>query len=236
MCANQFARNLALIGPEKQAILARSRVAVFGLGGVGGHAAEALARCGIGALDLIDKDVVEPTNLNRQIVALHSTLGQPKAEVMRRRIQDINPACRVQAFSVFFLPETADQFDFCVYDYIVDAVDNVTAKLALCEKAAAANRPIISCMGMGNRLAPEQLCIADIYETSVCPLARVMRRELKKRGIPALKVIYSKEEAQARFDTDGKPIISSMAFVPAAAGLLMASAVVRDLTGLIHNA
>lgn len=231
METNQFARNLVLIGQEKQSKLAGSRVAVFGLGGVGGHAAEALARCGIGALDLIDKDRVDITNLNRQIVALHSTVGQYKAAVMQRRVLDIHPACRVQAFPVFFLPETADQFDFSAYDYIVDAVDNVTAKLVLCEKAAAAGTPIISSMGMGNRLAPELLQVADIYETSVCPLARVMRRELKKRGIPALKVVYSTEVAESRFDADGNPIVSSMAFVPAAAGLLLASAVVRDLLG-----
>lgn len=236
MYTHQFERNLSLIGAEKQKRLAGSRVAVFGLGGVGGHAAEALARCGIGALDLVDKDVVEPTNLNRQIVALHSTLGKSKAEVMKNRVLDIHPGCRVNAYPVFFLPETADSFDFTDYDYIIDAVDTVTAKIALCEKAFAARRPIISCMGMGNRLAPEQLRIADIYATSVCPLARVMRRELKKRGIPALKVVYSTEEAQPRFSADGSPIISSMAFVPATAGLLLASAVVRDLIQPVHNA
>lgn len=235
MFSSQFERNLALIGEDKQKILLGSHIAIFGLGGVGGHVAEVLARCGIGALDLIDKDVVEPTNLNRQIVALHSTIGQSKAEVMRRRVLDINPSCNVRSFPIFFLQDTAKRFDFSIYNYIVDAVDNVTAKLLLCEKAAAANRPIISCMGMGNRLAPEQVCIADIYETSVCPLARVMRRELKKRGIAALKVAYSTEKTQACMDKNGNSIVSSMAFVPATAGLLMASVVVRDLIGTSTN-
>ncbi|MBQ7288421.1 MAG: tRNA threonylcarbamoyladenosine dehydratase [Clostridia bacterium] len=235
MLNRQFERNIALIGEEGQGLLSRSRVAVFGLGGVGGHAAETLARCGIGALDLIDKDVVEITNLNRQTIALHSTLGQPKAEVMKRRVLDINPNCRVTARSIFFLPETADDFDFTAYDYIVDAVDNVTAKITLCEKAAAAGTPIISSMGMGNKLDPEQLHLADIYETSVCRLARVMRRELKKRGVSALKVVYSTEETVPRFDAEGSPVVSSMAFVPAAAGILLASAVVHDLTASINN-
>lgn len=226
----QFARNIALIGKDKQERLKNSRVAVFGLGGVGGHTVEALARCGVGELDLIDKDRVDITNLNRQIIALHSTVGIEKTEVMKNRVLDINPNCKVNTYSMFFLPETADRFDFSVYDYIVDAVDNVTAKITLCQKAAEAGVPIISCMGTGNKLDPQKLCVADIYKTTVCPLARVMRRELKNKGIRSLKVVYSTEQTQTRFDANGTPLISSISFVPSVAGLLMASEVVRDLT------
>lgn len=228
---NQFERNIALFGEEKQKILTGSRVAVFGLGGVGGHAAEALARCGVGALDLIDKDRVDITNLNRQIIALHSTLGQQKADAMKKRVLDIYPDCKVTAYPLFFLPETAHLFDFTAYDYIVDAVDNVTAKIALCEMASAAGTPMISSMGMGNKLDPAKIKIADIYDTSVCRLARVMRRELKKRGIPSLKVAYSTEITQPCFDDAGNSIVSSVSFVPSAAGLLMAAEVVKDLIG-----
>ncbi len=226
----QFVRNVALIGKDKQDRLKNSRVAVFGLGGVGGHTVEALARCGVGQLDLIDKDRVDVTNINRQIIALHSTVGIEKTEVMKNRVLDINPDCKVNAYTMFFLPETADRFDFSRYDYIVDAVDNVTAKITLCQKAAEVGVPIISCMGTGNKLDPQKLCVADIYKTTVCPLARVMRRELKNRGIKSLKVVYSTEETQTRFDDNGAPIISSISFVPSVAGLLMAAEVVRDLT------
>ncbi len=235
---SQFARTELLIGNDGIGRLARSRVAVFGIGGVGGYAVEALARSGVGSLDLIDHDKVDLTNLNRQIFALHSTLGRYKVDVAKERIADINPQARVNAFQVFYLPETAGQFDFTQYDYVIDAIDTVTGKLALIERAQEAGVPVISSMGAGNKMDPSAFQVADIYETSVCPLAKVMRRELKKRGIKKLKVVYSKEQPQVPVrqpqsgQTSGserKTAPGSNAFVPSAAGLILAGEVVRDL-------
>lgn len=227
----QFARTELLLGEEAMERLRASRVAVFGIGGVGGHAAEALTRSGVGALDLIDNDRVSETNLNRQIIALHSTLGRYKTEVMRERILDINPEAKVRIHNCFYLPETADQFCFSDYSYVIDAIDTVTGKLQLVLEAQAAGIPIISSMGAGNKLDPTAFSVADIYETAVCPLARVMRRELKSRGVKSLKVVYSKEKA--REPLEGKQRIpGSTAFVPAVAGLILAGEVIRDLTGI----
>lgn len=192
---DQFSRTELLLGKEAMERLSQARVAVFGVGGVGGYVVEALVRSGVGAIDLIDNDKVCLTNLNRQIIAMRSTVGQYKVDVMRERILDINPECRVEVYRCFYLPETQDEFDFTQYDYIVDAVDTVTAKISLVMQAKEAGVPIISSMGAGNKLNPAQFEVADIYQTSVCPLAKVMRRELKKRGVKDLKVVYSKEEA-----------------------------------------
>ena len=209
-------------------ILKNARVAVFGIGGVGGYVTEALARSGVGALDLTDKDRVCLSNLNRQIIATHKSIGKYKTEVMRERILDINPEAEVRTHECFYLPETKGEFDFSSYSYVVDAVDTVTAKLSLAEEAQAAGVPIISSMGAGNKLNPFLFETADIYETSVCPLARVMRRELRKRGIDHLKVVYSKEAPLRPLrEADGP---GSTAFVPSVAGLLIASEVIRDLT------
>ena len=214
--------------------LSRARVAVFGLGGVGGYAAEALTRSGIGALDFVDHDVVSESNLNRQILATADTVGRYKADVARERALSVNPDATVHAYRVFYTPETAAQFDFSRYDYVVDAIDTVTGKLSLVEEAYRTGTPLVSSMGTGNKLRPSMLEVSDIYETSVCPLARVMRKELRKRGIPRLKVVWSREtplepsgDAPAR--ASGRPVPGSTAFVPAAAGLLLASEVVRDL-------
>jgi len=222
----QFARTALLLGPAALDKLAAARVAVFGLGGVGGHAAEALARSGVGALDLIDGDTVSESNLNRQIVALRSTLGQPKARVMAERIRDINPACDVTPYEIFFDAATAGRFDFTRYDYVLDCIDTVTSKLLLIELCHAAGTKIISCMGAGNKLDPSRFEVADIYSTSVCPLAKAVRTELRRRGVPSLKVVYSREEPV----TNARPP-GSVAFVPSVAGLLMAGEVVRDLIG-----
>ncbi len=236
---NPFSRTELLLGPEAMERLARCRVAVFGIGGVGGYAVEALARSGIGALDLIDDDRVSLSNLNRQLHALHSTLGQYKVDAAEQRIRDINPDCRVTTYKTFFLPETQDQFDFTRYDYIVDAIDTMKGKLALAEKAQAAGTPIICAMGAGNKLDPTAFRVADIYQTSVCPLARVMRTECRKRGIKHLKVVYSKETpvrplgdvpADERKGSVRRDIPGSTAFVPAAAGLIIAGEVVKDLS------
>lgn len=209
-------------------ILKNARVAVFGIGGVGGYVTEALARSGVGALDLTDKDRVCLSNLNRQIIATHKSIGKYKTEVMRERILDINPEAEVRTHECFYLPETKGEFDFSSYSYVVDAVDTVTAKLSLAEEAKAAGVPMISSMGAGNKLNPFLFETADIYETSVCPLARVMRRELRKRGIDHLKVVYSKEAPLRPLrEADGP---GSTAFVPSVAGLLIASEVIRDLT------
>ena len=225
-----FSRTELLLGKEAVNRLSRARVAVFGVGGVGGYVAEALARSGIGCLELIDKDQISLSNINRQIIALHSTIGRFKAEVMRDRIKDINPDAEVYVHNCFFLPETADSFDFSSYDYVVDAVDNVTAKLELAARASEAGVPVISSMGAGNKLHPELFKVADIYKTSVCPLARVMRRELKKRGIRKLKVLYSEEQPResGRYEK-GQRITASIAFVPSVAGLMIAGEVIRDL-------
>lgn len=230
----QFERTGLLLGEETVALLQKKRVAVFGIGGVGGFTAEALVRSGIGAIDIIDKDVVDITNINRQIIAVHSTVGRPKVEVMRERLLDVNPDCEIRMHECFFLPETAEQFDFSVYDYVVDAVDTVTAKLELALRAEQTGTPIISAMGAGNKLDPSRFEVADISKTSVCPLARVMRRELKKRGIDHLKVVYSREEPltpKQRLEEGGRRSLpGSVAFVPSVAGLMIASEVIRNLT------
>ena len=234
----QFLRTEMLLGSEALQRLQRSRVAVFGLGGVGGYTVEALARSGVGSLDLIDSDTVSISNLNRQILATHSTVGMRKVDAARQRILDINPDCRVETYPIFYTPETADRFDFTRYDYIVDAIDTVTGKLALVERARDAGTPIICCMGTGNKLDASAFQVADISKTSMCPLARVMRKELSKRGIRHLKVVYSQEEARTPTGWEeeaaalGKrQIPGSVAFVPGAAGLLLAGEVIRDLTG-----
>lgn len=232
----QFSRTEILLGAEAMEKLYRARVAVFGIGGVGGYTVEALARCGIGTLDLIDSDTISIFNLNRQILATHATVGRLKVDVAKERILDINPNCVVRTYPCFYLPETAEQFDFTQYDYIVDCIDTVTGKLQLVEQAVAAGTPIISSMGTGNKLDPSGFQVADISKTSMCPLARIMRKELKKRGIPHLKVVYSQEEALTPVGTEeecarlGKrQIPGSTAFVPGAAGLILAGAVIQDL-------
>ena len=241
---DQFVRTEAIFGEAAMKRFAAARVAVFGIGGVGGFAVEALARSGIGALDLFDDDTVAPSNLNRQLIALHSTLGRKKTEVMRERILDINPEAAVTVHNLFYLPETAARIDLSVYDYIIDAVDTVSAKLELVCRANQAGVPIICSMGAGNKLDPTRFEVADIYKTSVDPLARVMRRELKKRGIRHLKTVYSKEEPSAlkreitntavagRPGDSKKQAPGSLAFVPSVAGLILAGEVLKDLAGL----
>ena len=235
---DNFIRTRWLLGEAAMQRLAESRVAVFGVGGVGGYVVEALARSGVGAIDLCDKDDVDETNLNRQIIALQSTVGRPKVEVAAERIRDINPDCRVTAHQLFYLPETADRFDFSEYDYVVDAVDTVTAKLSLIMRAKEAGVPLISSMGAGNKLDPTAFRVADIYDTTVCPLAKVMRRECRKRGIEHLKVVYSTEEAMVPQSEEPvgeqpsghrKQSPGSVAFVPSVAGLIIAGEVVKDL-------
>lgn len=226
----EFCRTKLLVGDTAMKRLKEAHVAVFGIGGVGGHAAEALARSGVGAITLVDKDTVDISNINRQMVALHSTVGREKTEVMKERILDINPHCLVQTYQCFYLPETKDEFDFHNYDYIVDAVDTVTAKIQLVLEAKRCDTPIISSMGAGNKLRPELFEVADIYKTSVCPLAKVMRRELKKRGIDGLKVVYSREEAIRPTFAEGEEVVpGSVAFVPSVAGLILAAEVIKDL-------
>ena len=236
-----FARTRLLLGDEGLARLAASRVAVFGVGGVGGFAVEALARSGVGALDLVDSDTVDSTNLNRQIIATLPAVGRPKVEVAAERVASINPACTVQAHRCFFLPETTGTFDFAAYDYVIDAVDTVSAKIALVEEARAAGIPIISSMGAGNKLDPTAFRVADIFETSVDPLARVMRRELRRRGIDGLKVVYSTESPRPPAATPeavkggSRPAPGSVAFVPSVAGLILGGEVVRDLAGAVEK-
>ena len=249
---NQFSRTEVLIGKEALERLSKAHVAVFGIGGVGGYVVEALVRSGIGNFDLIDDDKVCLTNLNRQIIATRDTIGRYKVEVMRERILSINPDAEVTTHRCFYLPENAQDFDFSSYDLVVDAVDTVTAKLEIVMRAKESNIPVISCMGVGNKLNPTQLEIADIYKTSVCPLAKVMRRELRKRGVDKLKVLYSKEEPITPLDdsedtcrehcvcppgttrkcTQRRAIPGSISFVPSAAGLIIASEVVKDLAGI----
>ena len=236
---NQFSRTEILLGKYGVERLKKSRVAIFGIGGVGGYVAEALARSGVGALDLIDNDEVSITNINRQIIALHSTVGRPKVDVMKERILDINPECNVRIFQCFYLPETKNLFDFTEYDYVVDAVDTVTAKIQLIVQAKEAGVPIISSMGAGNKLNPASFEVADISQTSVCPLARVMRQECKKRGIKNVKVVYSKEKpVESKLTAEEKKSAEqkgnglapgSCAFVPSVAGLIIASEVIKDL-------
>ena len=220
----QFERTSLLIGEEAINKLNNSKVLIFGVGGVGGYVAEALARTGVGSITIVDKDTVSESNINRQIIALHSTVGRDKVDVLKERMLDINPDIQVDARKCFFLPDNAHEFDFGQYDYIVDAVDTVTAKLQIIVQAKEASVPVISAMGAGNKVHPEMFEIADIYKTEMCPLAKVMRRELKNRGIKKLKVVYSKEKPVYKGDVPG-----SIAFSPSVAGLLMASEVVRDL-------
>ena len=232
----QFSRTELLLGAENMERLARSRVAVFGIGGVGGYTVEALARSGVGTLDLIDNDTVSLTNLNRQIIALHSTIGQYKVDAAAARIHDICPETVVHAHRCFYLPETADEFDFSQYDCVVDAIDTVTGKLELVMRAKEAGVPIICSMGAGNKLDPSAFRAADIYETKVCPLARVMRTECRKRGIQKLRVVYSEEmpvtPAESAESVPGKRSVpGSTAFVPSVAGLIIAGEVIRILCG-----
>ena len=234
---DQFSRFRLQVGQEPLNRLQAARVAVFGLGGVGGHCAEALARSGVGALDLIDNDTVSLTNLNRQLVALHSTVGQYKVDVMARRIADINPNCKVTTYPTFYLPECADSFDLSQYDYVIDCIDTVTAKLELIRRCHELGVKIISSMGTANKLDPTKLVVTDISKTSMCHLARIMRKELRLRGINHLKVVYSTEQAltprtdlpDAMEETNKRSLPSSNAFVPAAAGLILAGEVVREL-------
>ena len=234
---NEFSRTRMLLGEDAMTRLAAARVAVFGIGGVGGHVVEALARSGVGTLELIDNDTVSLTNINRQIIALHSTVGMPKVDAARARVLDICPQTQVIAHRAFFTPETAAQFDFTQYSYVVDAIDTVSGKIELAVRAHAAGVPILSCMGAGNKLDPTAFEVTDISKTSVDPLARVMRRELRRRGIEHLTVVYSKEPARTPLpDPDveaekGKrrSVPASNAFVPAVAGLIAASKVIRDL-------
>ncbi len=231
-----FNRTKRLIGEESVLTLGKKHVAVFGIGGVGGHVCEALVRSGIGEFTLVDKDVVDVTNINRQIIALQSTVGINKTTVMHKRMLDIHPDVSVHEKICFFLPENADTFDFGAYDYVVDAVDTVSAKLAIITKAKEAGVPVISAMGAGNKLDASRFRISDIYKTSVCPLAKVMRRELKKRGIRDVKVVWSDEapHTSSRPESDafgGKPTPASISYVPAVCGLLMAQEVIRDLCG-----
>ena len=248
---NQFSRTQLIFGAEGMERLRRARVAVFGIGGVGGYAVEALARSGIGTLDLVDDDRICLTNLNRQLHATRKTVGQFKVDVAQERIHEINPDAVVYTYKTFYSPQTADQFDFSQYDYVVDAIDTVTGKLALVEQAQRSGVPIISSMGAGNKVDPAAFEVADIYDTSVCPLARVMRQELRKRGIRKLKVVYSKEPpltpiddmtiscrthcicppGTARKCTQRRQVPSSNAFVPSVVGLILAGEVVREISG-----
>jgi len=253
---DQFHRTALLLGRENIDKLKNRRVAVFGVGGVGGHTAEALCRCGIGMIDVFDGDVVDITNINRQLIATHSTIGRDKVEVMRERLLEINPDVKVGAFKLFYLPETADSVDLSIYDYIADAIDTMTAKIELVCRAAELNIPVISSMGAANKLDPTAFEVADIYETSVCPMARIMRKELKKRGVESLKVVYSKEIPIRREDDhyqsavtgndaeknagnfscvneihamSHRPLPASIAFVPPVAGLILAGEIIKDL-------
>ena len=240
--ADQYSRTRLLLGESGIERLRSARVILFGLGGVGGYTAEALARSGIGHLDLVDDDTVSLTNLNRQMLALHSTIGKYKVDVAAQRIRDIDPTIEVSTYKTFFLPETADRFDFTQYDYVIDAIDTVTGKLALIAKAKEAGVPVISCMGTGNKLDPTAFRVADISKTSGCALARIMRKECGKRGIKGVKVVFSEELPLEPFEiTDDSPepqrqgssrraLPGSTAFVPGTAGLIMAGEVIKDLS------
>lgn len=249
---DQFTRTELLFGKEAMEKLAQSRVAVFGVGGVGSFTVEALARSGVGTIDVFDDDKVCLTNLNRQLIATRKTIGQYKVDVMKERILEINPKAVVHTHQCFYMPDNADEFDFSVYDYIVDAIDTVTGKIELILRANAANVPIMSCMGAGNKLDPTRFEVTDIYKTSVCPLAKVMRKELKVRGIKHLKVVYSKEPARTPIEDESvscksncvcppgterkcstrRQVPGSTAFVPSVAGLIIAGEVIKDLTGI----
>ena len=225
---DQFQRTRMLIGQEKLDILAAAKVLVFGVGGVGGYVCEALCRAGVGRIDIVDKDVVDVTNINRQIIATHETVGRPKVEVCRKRMLSINPDVKVEARQCFYLPERASEFDFGAYDYVVDAVDNVTAKIDIICNARAAGVPVISSMGTGNKLDPTMFKIADIEKTRVCPLAKVVRKELRKRGVFGVKVLYSEEEPRKPLSDDTRTP-ASISFVPSAAGLIIAGRVILDI-------
>lgn len=244
-CNQRFLRSRLLLGGANMDRLAQSKVAIFGVGGVGGYAAEALARSGVGSFVLVDNDQVDITNINRQIIATTKTIGRDKVEVMKERILDINPQAQVEARKCFYLPENAQEFDFSGYSYVIDAVDTVTAKLEIIMQAKACGVPVISAMGAGNKLDPTRFEVTDLYKTTMCPLAKVMRHECKKRGIKKLKVVYSTEQPRrpvepipqekqpaqaARRDTPG-----SIAFVPSVAGLILAGEVVKDLTGVLNS-
>lgn len=234
---DQFSRTSILIGRNNIEKLQNARVALFGIGGVGSFTAEALARAGVGSITLVDNDKVSLTNLNRQLIALHSTLGKYKTDVMANRITDINPSAKVICKNVFFNKDTLSQFDFKTFDYVIDAIDSVSSKLLLIEKCCECNVPVISCMGAGNKLDPTKFEVSDIYKTSVCPLAKVMRYELRKRNIKKLKVVYSKEEAispviekiDKEDQAEKRSIPGSISFVPSAAGLIIAGEAVKDL-------
>ena len=233
----QFSRTELVLGKENVDKLKKARIAIFGLGGVGGHVCEALARSGVSNFDLIDNDTVSLTNINRQIIATLNTVGKNKVDVMEERILSINPDAIINKYKCFYLPETSNQFDFSKYDYVVDAIDTVTAKIDLVVKCNELNVPIISSMGTGNKINPTMLEVTDIYKTSVCPLAKVMRYELKKRRIKKLKVVYSKENPikidQSLVEEESKRIIpGSTSFVPSVAGLIIASEVIKDITGI----
>ena len=239
--ADQFDRTRLVFGDDGLEKLSKARVIIFGLGGVGSFASEALVRSGLGAIDIVDADTVDITNLNRQNIALHSTLGRPKVDVAYERFLDINPDCAVRKYQIFYLPNTADQFDLSRYDYVIDCIDTVTAKIELIVRSQAAGVPIISCMGTGNKVDPTKLQVADISKTSVCPLARVMRRELAKRDIRHVKCVFSTEEvispdSDPSVDLNGssvfkKRVPGSTSFVPSVAGLIIASEVIKDITG-----
>lgn len=232
---NQFSRTQLLVGEEGIEKLHNARVAVFGVGGVGGYVVEALARSGVGTLDLIDNDTVALTNINRQIIATHKTVGMSKVEVAKERVLDINPDAKVNTYNTFYLPETADQFDFTQYDYVVDAIDTVTGKIGLVMQADKCGVKIISSMGAGNKLDPTAFKVTDIYKTSVCPLAKVMRKELKNRGIKKLKVVYSEEVPLTPVGETGedkgqrRQLPGSIAFVPSVVGLIIAGEVIKDI-------
>lgn len=247
----QFSRTQLILGQEAVEKLSNSRVIVFGIGGVGGFVVEALVRSGIGAIDIVDDDDVCLSNINRQIIATHDTVGKVKVDAMEKRILSINPQCKITKHKCFFLPETKEQFDFSQYDYIVDAVDTVTAKIALVMAAKEANVPIISSMGAGNKINPTMFEVADIYKTSVCPLAKVMRKELKKRGVEKLKVVYSKEKAlvpkveknsskvekeDVNDDSKRRAVPGSVSFVPPVVGYIIASEIIKDITGIRNDA
>lgn len=229
----RFKRTALLLGEAAVEGLKRKHVAVFGIGGVGGHAAEALVRSGVGAIDIVDHDTVSESNINRQLIATAATVGRKKVEAMKVHLLSINPDCRVEARDIFYTTETKDSFDFSGYDYVVDAIDTVTGKLLIIEHAKAAGVPVISAMGAGNKLDPTRFEVADIHETSVCPLARVMRRECKARGIDHLKVVYSKEPPiglpEVEKTPEGKAVPGSVAFVPSVMGLIIAGEVIKDL-------
>lgn len=237
---NYFSREELLIGKDAIEILKNSRVAVFGVGGVGGFVVEVLARCGVGTIDVIDNDVVDPSNINRQIIATADTIGQEKVNVVEQRIKSINPNAVVNKHRCFFLPETAKDFDFTRFDYVVDAIDTVSGKIEIILQAKKAGVPVISCMGAGNKLDPTAFVVTDIYKTSVCPLARVMRQKLKKLGVQGLKVVYSTEKAiKPNYPPDMPPqrkaAPGSVAFVPSVAGIIAGGEVIKDLIGYSNN-